>query len=136
MPAKQRPIIVLPCPECGTAVKCPVMASPRLDVDPDGTTYLVPDVYARRQKHQCPPRAAQEPEPERVPEKLLTRTQRQALAGLRQRRHLWPAGRGRWSGGNETPWERPTLDALVNAGYARWADVTPGAGVLPHIELR
>jgi hypothetical protein len=74
-----------------------------------------------------------EPPAERVAEKDLTRTQRDALAALRRRGNLWPAGRGRWSGGNETPWERKTLDGLVRAGHARWVIYGATTGVLPHI---
>jgi hypothetical protein len=73
-----------------------------------------------------------EPPAERVPEADLTRTQRAALDALRSRRNLWPAGRGRWSSGNETPWEQRTLDALVRAGHARWV-IYAGSGCLPHI---
>lgn len=50
----------------------------------------------------------------------LTRTQKQALAALKKRGSLYPAGRGFWRGDNHTPWERRTLQALVNAGHARW----------------
>jgi hypothetical protein len=73
-----------------------------------------------------------EPPAERIPEEKLTLTQRAALAALRRRRNLWPAGRGRWSSGNETPWEQRTLDALVRAGHARWI-IYAGHGCLPHI---
>ena len=61
----------------------------------------------------------------------LTRTQRDALTALESRGHLWPAYRGRLAGGNETPWSKGTLQALVGAGYAQWAEHRHG--VMPHI---
>lgn len=61
----------------------------------------------------------------------LTRTQKQALAALTERGMLWPAYTGRMAGGNETPWSKRTLDGLVAAGVARWAERRHG--VMPHI---
>jgi hypothetical protein len=67
----------------------------------------------------------------------LTRTQRAALARLTTDGHLWPAGRGRFSGGNTTPWEQRTLQALVDAELAAWRGSTFETpvwhGVMPHV---
>lgn len=73
----------------------------------------------------------------------LTRTQRAALAWLREHpnRGQWPAGRGRWSisNGPDSQWSERTLQALVDAGLARWRGSTYETpvrhGVMPYVQL-
>lgn len=65
----------------------------------------------------------------------LNRTQRAALADLRRVGALWPHAGGRFrpsgTGNDSHLYRRTTLDALVAAGHAKWAQNT--TGVLPHV---
>lgn len=64
----------------------------------------------------------------------LTRTQRAALADLLTTGRQWPMGRGRLRGDapNEfVRYSQRTLQALVDAGLARWA--RHYHGVMPHV---
>lgn len=71
------------------------------------------------------------------PRKPLTRRQREALADLDRLGKLWPLTHNRWD--LYTPSEhgrgysRRTLDALVDAGLARFVHVP---GVVPYYERR
>lgn len=62
----------------------------------------------------------------------LTRTQRKAEDDLLKHGRLWPSGRGRFavSGTGHPPYSKRTLQALVDAGRARWVYRD---GVMPHI---
>lgn len=62
----------------------------------------------------------------------LTRTQRAALADLLTTGRQWPMGRLRGDAPNATcRYSQRTLQALVDAGLARWADHRHG--VMPHV---
>jgi hypothetical protein len=66
----------------------------------------------------------------------LTRTQTAALAELRRVGHLWPTSGGRYetSGTGHAPFSQRTVQALVDAGHAKWAVRSPNApAVMPHI---
>ena len=65
----------------------------------------------------------------------LTRTQREALADLQRTGHQWPLLNGRLRGDGYTQtsrYARRTLQALVDAGLARWER---RHGVMPHVVL-
>ena len=60
----------------------------------------------------------------------LTTRQREALRELESVKRVWPRGHGRFAI-TDAKFSKPTLQALVDAGLARWA--TPVSGVMPHI---
>lgn len=65
----------------------------------------------------------------------LTRTQRAALDDLLRTGRQWPKPRGRRYGGYDehVRYSARTLDALVDAGVARWIVTPIGDGVMPHV---
>jgi hypothetical protein len=80
--------------------------------------------------------SAPAPAPEPVAPPKLTATQRDALRALGETGTQWPAGRGRYSSGNDSHsrYSARTLDALVETGAARYVTSAPGAGVMPYYE--
>jgi hypothetical protein len=69
-----------------------------------------------------------------TPSASLTSTQDEALTVLRETGRQWPLARGRNAGdgpGQYVRYSRRTLQALVDAGLAQWAEYR--SGVLPHV---
>lgn len=65
----------------------------------------------------------------------LTATQKRALAQPERRGQLF-ARSAAWHGGTQRTYTRTTLQALVDAGAARWAQIPVGESRLPGVVLR